>query len=149
MRFFYLLLCLLLLFARSCHGEEIWYLRIIARDDSPAAQAEKIALRDHILPLFPANARDMKKALPDIIRSAEFFAPCRVQIRKWAPHEKTPPAPTVYITLGKGGGRNWWGLLYRDACLFAQAEPGKEMQEHEPLRFSFPWLHRICALLGL
>ena len=95
MRFFYLLMCLLCLSARCCRAEEIWYLRIIARDDSPAAQEEKLALRDHLLPLFPENAKELPQALPGIVQAARRFTACRVEIKAWAPHEKTPPAPTV------------------------------------------------------
>ena len=139
MRFFYLFLCLLFLGVRSCRAEDIWYLRIIARDDSPAAQEEKLALRDHLLPLFPDRAKELPRELPGIVQAALRFTACRVEIKAWAPHKKTPPAPTVYITIGEGGGHNWWGILYRDAHRLLPSS-GLQAQPGEPVHFSWPFL---------
>lgn len=98
----------------SC-AKEVYYIRIIARDDSSLAQEEKLRLRDALLPLFPEKAEELSFFLPFITASAKDIAPCRVELRSWSPDQKTPPAPTVYITIGEGDGKNWWGVLYEGA----------------------------------
>ena len=108
--------------SESSYAGEVYYIRIIARDDSPPAQEEKILLRDALLPLFPEKAEELSAFLPHITAVAQALAPCSVEMRAWSPHQKTPPAPTVYITIGEGGGKNWWGVLYEGAKEMAAGE---------------------------
>lgn len=148
MRIFCMVLCIcMLVFPAPSRAEERpWYFRMIARDDSPAAQAEKIRLRDQLLPLFPSQEEEFLHQLPLILAAARASGDCRAQILIWSPDEKTPPAPTVYITIGKGGGKNWWGLLYQDAYLWAGI-PGGETAPSDEIRFSWPWLRWLISRL--
>ncbi len=98
------------------------YLRVVARDDSPEAQAEKLRLRDAVRAACPARCADPQALLPLIQSIAAPFAPCRVDLRPWTPGGGVPPAPTVYILLGEGAGHNWWGILYPNALLWARLE---------------------------
>lgn len=132
-----LLLCL------SSAEAEI-YMRVVARDDSPAAQAEKYAVRAAALAACPDRPAGLLSALPRIARSAKAAAPdSRVSLRLWRPDAKTPAALTVYITVGEAGGHNWWGVLYGDALKLAGEEEG------EDICFRWPFLTWIRQLLGL
>ena len=109
------------------------YLRVIARNDSAEAQAEKHRARDAVIAACPALCADPDALLPLVGRAAEAYEPCKVEIRMWTPGGAVPPAPTVYITLAPGNGRNWWGVLYRGALLWARAEEEAEtVDQGEP-----------------
>lgn len=145
-------LCLLLLSLPGKAGAEgRWYLRVIARDNSPAAQAEKLRLRDAALSACPPDAGGLAHALPALAAAAAAIAPCRVEIRRWSPDEKIPAAPTVYITIGAGNGRNWWGLLYEDALIMARAgdTPDAEPLPEGEIEFVWPFLTWLKNWLGL
>ena len=133
----------------AAKGEEAWYLRVIGRDDTPAAQAEKLRVRDEVLSLCPRQASQLEESLPAIRQAAERTAPCRVEVRLWRPHAGVPAAPTVYITIGEGRGRNWWGVLYEDALLLARAEEETaEEAEEGTVTFVWPWWAWVCRLFG-
>lgn len=124
----------------SARAEGTWYLRVIGRDNTPAAQAEKLRVRDAILAVCPAHAADLAHALPALEAAAEEITACQVTLQRWSPDEKTPAAPTVYITLGAGSGKNWWGLLYEDSLLLARAEDAPEAIGSCQVEFLWPWL---------
>ena len=136
---------------------ETVYLRVIARDDSEAAQAEKLRLRDAVAAVCPARCDHPETLLPLIQSVAAAYAPCEVEIRVWTPGGGVPPAPTLYITLGPGTGRNWWGVLYQNAVLWAQAEPAETQPEAEDtaaspgggVTFIWPLLSWLLGLVGL
>lgn len=109
---FLLILVMFLSFAFPAKATEKMYMRVVARDDSPAAQMEKYIVRDAALFLGPEHAAALGKWYPS----------CRVERKIWQPDEKTPPAETVYITIGPGEGRNWWGVLYPDSVAWAASE---------------------------
>ena len=135
--FLALVLAAMLFLLPLCAGaEETWYLRVVARDDSPAAQAEKLRVRDAVLAMCPCDAADLPSYLPAISAAAGKMAPCQTEIRLWTPDEKTLAAPTVYITIGAAEGKNWWGVLYEDSLLLAQADE----QPQEGVVFLWPWL---------
>ena len=138
-----------LLFCAAARGraEEKWYMRVIARDDGAAAQAEKLRVRDAALSALPGRAEEIPARLFEIERAAKRIAPCAVEIRLWTPDEKTPPAPTVYITVGSGRGRNWWGVLYEDALSWAALDEA-EARGEEPV-FVWPLWQRFLTWLGL
>lgn len=125
-------------------GQKI-YMRVVARDDSAAGQAEKYAVRDAALAACPENAAGLLSALPGIERAAQAAAPdSRVRLCFWQPDKKTPAAPTVYITVGNGGGHNWWGILYEDALALAGEKDGEGT-----FSFYWPFLAWLKGILGL
>lgn len=125
-------------------GQKI-YMRVVARDDSAAGQTEKYAVRDAALAACPENGAGLLSTLPGIERAARTVAPDSwVRLCFWRPDKKTPAAPTVYITVGSGGGHNWWGILYEDALALAEEEDGEG-----PLSFDWPFLAWLKRLLGL
>ena len=127
-----------------------WYMRVIGRDDSPAAQAEKLRVRDAALSACPDNALGLPFALPAIRREAENAAPCDVTLRLWAPAGEEKARPTLYITVGAGQGHNWWGVLYDGALRMAQAEETEEepARDAEP-EFIWPLWEWLLGLLGM
>lgn len=127
----------------SAHAS--WYIRVVAQNDSFPAQIEKIWIRNAVLSICPDQEDALFQSLPQIETIANSIAPCRLEIRRWAPDQKTPPAPTVYITIGSGGGRNWWGVLYEDSLLMAQADKSEETR----ILFVWPWFARLRNWLGL
>lgn len=138
---------LLLCAARPGRAEETWYLRVIARDDTAAGQAEKQRVRDAVLSALPKRAADIPALLPRITREANRIAPCRVELRSWTPDEKHRPAPTVYVTVGGGQGHNLWGILYEDALLLAEMD-GEEGTADQPV-FVWPLWETLLRWLGL
>ena len=123
-RLFFVVCVMLLLLPGQAKAER--YMRVVARDDSPAAQREKMMVRNLALVLGPETLRDMRRDV-------------KVEQKRWQPDEKTPPAQTVYITIGQGTGRNWWGVLYGDAVYWAAEGEGE-------ITLSFPffgWLRRL------
>lgn len=114
-------------------GEEIRYMRVVARDDSPSAQREKMLVRDAAIACWP-----------DTEKLEAFFPDCRVSERIWQPDKNTAPAKTVYITIGQGQGRNWWGVLYPgSACWAGGGRAGEEVQ------ITFPVLSWLAGLFNL
>lgn len=127
MRRFFCFLLLLICLPFAGRGE--MYVRIISRDDSLAAQMEKMKFRDDILPLLPQNPAELPAALEKIRQEYG----CRIWMQCWAPQgEKLQP--TVYIALGAGGGKNWWGVLFPASLRLAQIEE----TETEEITFRYP-----------
>ena len=125
MRGFFRIVCIvffLFCVTPAARGEGTWYLRVIAKDDSPKAQEEKLQVRDAAWAACPPCLDELPEALDRIRKAAEEIAPCTVEIREWTPGDGMPAAPTLYITIGEGKGHNWWGVLYRDAVRLARAE---------------------------
>lgn len=120
-------------------GEEEMYIRVVSRDALPAAQEEKLRVRDAVLQLIECQGSIV---LSDIEKKANETAPCRVEIRRWGP-EGGQPAPTLYITIGEGAGPNWWGILYPKGAALAGEETGEE-----GIRLVWPLWDWIKALLG-
>lgn len=141
------LICMLLGLTMNAKAEERWYLRVIARNDTPEAQEEKLRVRDAALNACPLTENELFSALPDIKKAAESVAPCRVEIKRWSPDKKIPPALTLYITIGEGWGHNYWGALYADSLLMAKA--GDIPEEPERVEFVWPVWNWILSLFGL
>lgn len=111
MRFlFMLMICSAL--ACPVQAEDAMYMRVVARSNTPAAQVEKYAVRNAALCLGAERVHLLERWYPD----------CRVEKKMWQPDENTPPALTVYITIGAGAGRNWWGVLYPESTAWAAGE---------------------------
>ena len=139
-------LCLLLL-GSAQQAQAAWYYRVIARDDSLEAQAEKNRVRDAALRTCPRQEEQLIAALPEIKKAAESIAPCRVEVRNWQPANQAPASPTLYITIGEGQGHNCWGILYADSLQMAKAEDMPE--EPERVEFVWPIWQWILHLFGL
>ena len=131
----------------TARGEETWYMRVIARDDTALGQTEKERVRDAALSALPRRAADIPACLGQIARAANRIAPCTAEIRLWSPDENTPAAPSVYLTVGSGQGHNWWGILYEDALALARAD-AEETQGDAPV-FLWPLWEKLMRWLGL
>lgn len=129
--------------AMPARGEGTVYIRVVGRDDTAAGQAEKLRVRDAVLPLCPESPEALLGALPLIAREAG--AACRVELRPWRPDPAMDWAPTLYITVGEGRGHNWWGVLYGDSLAMARAEEG---DAGGPVEFVWPVWAWLRALLG-
>lgn len=127
MRRFLMFVCVFLLCLPAANAER--YLRVVAKDNGPEAQRDKMMVRNLLLLLGPAKAEKLESIRPD----------CRVERKIWQPDEKTPPAETVHITIGPGAGKNWWGVLYGDAVNWAAEGTGER-------HLSFPFLEWLRAL---
>lgn len=155
MRKIYRLMAVLTAFALLCgacataeeSAKDRWYFRVVGRDDTAAGQAEKLRVRDMLLALCPRRAAELTDHLKQIRRAVNRIAPCEVEIRSWSPDEKTPPAPTVYVTAGDGQGHNCWGILYEDSLLLARMD-GEDGPVDQPV-FVWPLWQRIMRWLGL
>ena len=57
--------------------------------------------------------------------------------------------PALYRRAGEGQGRPWWGVLYGDALLLAQAEEGEDIPEDETeVVFVWPLWEWLLRFLG-
>ena len=148
-RFFVWLIAGMILCSILINGfaEERWYYRVIAKNDTMEAQQEKTRVRDAALAACPKNGEELADSLDSIKKAAESIAPCRVEIKAWSPDEKTPLAPTLYITVGAGQGHNCWGVLYPDSLEMAKA--GDIPEEPERVEFVWPIWSWILSLFGL
>ena len=143
-----MILCVFFLgIAAYAAEEERWYYRVIARNDAAEAQEEKIRVRDAVLSVCPETAKELPAAFPKIKETAESLVSCRMEIKTWSPDTETPPACTVYITIGEGRGRNCWGVLYADSLLMAKAE--EDPEEPERVEFVWPFWNWLLSLFGL
>lgn len=111
--------------------------RFVANSDSPFDQRVKAAVRDAVLDAMgPAwrrarsgaeMARELRSELPEIARVAERAAQAAGATygvrasygEAWFPEEHLGPVavaagryPSLVVTLGKGAGHNWWGVLF-------------------------------------
>ncbi len=138
---------MLLLGTAKASGEETWYFRVIGRDDTAAGQGEKLRVREAVLSACPRQAEELLISLDRIRAAAAEIAPCGVSVRLWSPDKKTPPQPTLYVTVGEGRGHNCWGVLYQDSLLMAKVSDVPE--EGETIRFVWPVWEWFLRLLGL
>ena len=99
--------CAALLMMGAARGEEGVYLRVIARDDSREAQAEKLRVRFQVLAALPTEPLGAWALLPVAEVAAQSIADCAVRVALWSPGPGLPAAPTVVVTIGPGAGHNW------------------------------------------
>lgn len=91
-------------------------LRVVAADDSPHEQAEKLRVRDAVLPV----ARRDPFALLRIGEAAR--AVCPGAKARFALYPPCRLRPTIVVRLGAGRGKNWLGMLYPE--MFGLPEEG-------------------------
>lgn len=128
---------------------QIIRLHILAEDDSPRAQAIKLMVRDSLLAAFgqelsctgvhdAAEAYSLlcqkREAMLAVARKTAYSCGFRGQITAETGLLQLPektygsvtlPAGEYYglrITIGAGGGRNWWCILFPQLCLAAASE---------------------------
>ena len=147
--------------ALACQGQaaERDYVRlhVIAADDTPAAQALKLKVRDAVLAAARELLRDadsadaawhltgegmdaLEAAALACARSAGYAGPVRCEIGVFPFPSRTygdvfVPAGNyraLRVILGEGEGRNWWCVLYPSLC-----DP--ERMEGEPVFYSAIW----------
>ncbi len=69
------LFCLIASVLLSLSPGERWHVRVVARNNSPAAQTEKIRVRDAVLRACPEKLQALPAALPRILAAAGDIAP--------------------------------------------------------------------------
>ena len=152
MRVFVLMLTVLALLLAPVTARGEVYLRVVADSDAHEAQRQKLRARDAVLAVCRDESAPTPALMASIKRAAESIAPCEVALVLWRPDGEHPPAPTVRVTLGSGGGGNWWGVLYEDAIGFF-AEGGDETNQEDDGRqtVAFRWAlwEYIKRLFGL
>ena len=151
MRVFALILTVLALAIAPVSARGGVYLRVIADSDTEEAQRLKLRVRDAALAACEDEASPMPALLPKIARAANAVAPCRVDFVLWSPDD-SPPAPTVRVTLGSGGGHNWWGILYEESIGFYAVdgeESDQEIGKEDTVTFQWAVWAYIKRLFGL
>ena len=88
-------------------AEETVYVRVIAHDDTPLMQQQKLLLRNRIL--CALNESKDTDAIEKHLLSNGF--PMHIEFCLWTPSIPLPAQKTLVATLGKGEGHNWWGAL--------------------------------------
>ncbi|MDD2648180.1 MAG: stage II sporulation protein R [Eubacteriales bacterium] len=131
----------------SMQDEGLIRLHVIASDDSPEMQAVKLRVRDAVLNCTENGFADcvdseqaLKKAQDSILqieaearseaRSAGFDGTVKAEIGVFSFPDRVYGETSVpsgeyaalRITLGDGGGRNWWCVLYPSLCALGQEE---------------------------
>ena len=135
-----MLLLIVLLSPHDAHAENRFYLRVVGDSDAAAAMRTKTQVRDALLSACPENPCLLPAALPYLSDIANQIADCTVSMRYWSPIKNGPALPTLYVQVGEGRGKNWFGLLYEDApYMFAQGE------KTDQWIFDWPFL---CWLFG-
>ena len=163
-------------------------LHVVANSDSPEDQQRKLRVRDAVLPVIAALTRDcespaqarlrLEAGLPEIRAAAEKQLagehrsdPVSVSLTE----ERFPrrdyetfslPAGTyeaLRVTLGSGGGHNWWCVAFPALCLPATTEEFTEAaaaagmtadqvelvtEDSERVRLKFRLLDWISDLFG-
>ena len=118
-----MLLMIVLLSPYNACAENRVYLRVVGDSDAPAAMRTKMQVRDALLSACPENPYLLPAALPYLSDIANQTAACAVSLRCWAPVKNGPALMTLYVQIGHGRGKNWFGLLYENAPrMFAQGE---------------------------
>jgi stage II sporulation protein R len=128
-------------------SDRVLRLHIVAHSDDPADQAAKLKVRDRVLacagPLVagatdPADAAARLRAHLSaleaeacaVLRAEGFDLPARAELTEMFFPTKTYPGfalpagsyNALRITLGSGGGQNWWCVVFPPLCLAASGE---------------------------
>ena len=161
-RFFCALMALSLLCARpanadvrGCVAERVLVrLHVVAHSDSSADQQTKLRVRDAVrevaapiaaqgespeeaFALLRANIASLTCAARAIDGSAVVEAVERQAFPMRIYGHAVVPAGhyrAIRVTLGEGGGRNWWCVIYPDLCA-SDAASSSALREGKPIRF--------------
>jgi stage II sporulation protein R len=141
-------------FAREQEGlsDKLIRLHVVAASDSPEDQAVKLEVRDHVLEVLGETldgargreeaARRVAVSLPEIERAARGAASgaeARVRLgREYFPTREydtfSLPAGrylSLRVTLGSGGGRNWWCVVFPPLCDMSGGDFGTALSDDE------------------
>ena len=154
-RLFCALMCVLVLTggARAEYSKELVRLHVVAADDSPAAQALKIQLRDTCLRCAQVCLSDAPDANTAYMRLedhlADFETACTQRARELGYDGPVTAEAGVFsfpdriygrtlvpageyralrITIGEGGGHNWWCILYPTLCMLNEQDAAGNTQ---------------------
>ena len=143
-RLFCALLCMMLLTggALAQTPNDLVRLHVVAADDSPAAQALKLELRDTCLRcagVCLSDAPDADDAYMRLVQhTGDFEAACLARARELgydgpitaeagvfpfpdriygSMHVPAGEYRALKITIGEGQGHNWWCILYPSLCM--------------------------------
>lgn len=130
---------------------QVLRLRVVARSDDPADQADKLLVRDAVLAALTPRLADCAdlalaeartaEALPDLaaaageaLREAGTEIPLTLRLgREACPLRAYDtfalPAgeyESLTVTLGEGAGQNWWCVVFPPLCLAAAGEGPEE-----------------------
>lgn len=120
-------------------------LHVVAASDSPGDQAVKLAVRDAVLSLAgealdgasgPEEAEELlRRRLPELARTASEISGGQARASLGQEYYPTREYETfslpagrytsLRITLGEGGGRNWWCVVYPPLCV----QPVEEVRQ--------------------
>lgn len=146
---FSLCLCCLSTSVSARAEVEICALRVIAHDDTALMQSQKLLVRKRVLDaLQSGGGRD------DIVRALDLMhVPYRMHVQRYSPGVPYPAQSTLVITLGKGQGRNWFGVLCRDwerfSFLWTQKKSGAyPCAARDDMQVVFPWFHRLMRFFS-
>ena len=118
-------------------------LRVVARDNTREAQEEKIRVRNRVLGLVPQDEKKLIAAWPLLQKAVQAEADCALSLRFYTPPTQKTPRLTVYITIGPGEGKNWFGVLFDEALLLCG-----EKTESELTVFYFPLISFLLSLFS-
>ncbi|MBE5777091.1 MAG: hypothetical protein E7326_06245 [Clostridiales bacterium] len=119
-------------------------LRVIAHDDTALMQSQKLLVRKRALDaLQSGGGRDEIASALDSLH-----IPYALHVQSYSPGAPYPLQSTLVITLGKGQGRNWFGVLCRDfaqaSFLWTQKKSGAlTCAAQGDMQVVFPWLHGL------
>ena len=144
--------------SESALAGQVLRLHVVANSDSVRDQALKLLVRDAVLAkadLFLGGASDRQSAeqalapyLNELVRSAEEVLEaegCRDAVTvtladQWFPTKEydgfSLPAGqyrALRVTIGEGGGRNWWCVVFPPLCLGSVTEKSVETVAGEAL----------------
>ena len=136
-------------------------LHVVAADDTPAAQALKLKVRDACLVRARALLADCGDAEEAWARVNEGLSDLEEAARSAARDEIVRAETGVYdfpdrvygdtlvpagryralrVVIGEGQGRNWWCVLYPCLCLPEDCRAGEPVQFHSAV---LDWLRRL------
>lgn len=145
--------------------EDLVRLHVVASDDTNAAQALKLQVRNAVLARARAllsdcagaddawriiceNAEGLAEAARDRAREEGFFGEVWAEAGVFDFPDRLyggvlVPAGryrALRVVIGAGEGRNWWCVLYPTLCLPEDHVPGEPVAFHSTI---LNWLHRI------
>lgn len=152
-----ILICIItMLLPINAAAADIQYIRIVSSDPSEIAQARKMQARRLILPLMKNDhaydAEVLAKLAQNRLEAAGYCV--TADIRTWSPDRVHPPAATLYITIGQGQGRNWWGILCRESWqwTFLQRNEKSSVPSNaasQNITLEFPLIRKLFSLFRL
>lgn len=115
-----------------CSKKRILRLRVVGNSDAPIDQVQKLSVRDAVLPVAKRRPNDLSA----ILHKAHAIDPsarvCRGEFCFGG-----YMSDAIVVTLGKGEGQNWWGILFPSALGVAD----------EPVQFE-SWFVRLLRGWG-